>query len=183
MSAVLVRGDLSMSGTCTVTYVDPKRLLACGHPLTQFGPVSLPMTKAQVVATLASPMNAFKIINTTETVGSFTQDRASAIMGRFDVTARMIPVTVEVSPPDGRAAKTLHFEVVDNRELTPQAMLVSVYQSLQGTNVAAAELSYKVSGSVEVMGHGQVRIQGLMAQNEFSSGAINTALLVGDRVE
>ena len=39
VSAVLVRGDLSMAGTCTVTYVDPTRLLACGHPITQYGPV------------------------------------------------------------------------------------------------------------------------------------------------
>ena len=83
VSAVLVRGDLSMSGTCTVTYVDPTRLLACGHPITQYGPVDMPMTKAEVVTTLASPLNAFKIINTTETVGAFTEDRASAIMGRF----------------------------------------------------------------------------------------------------
>ncbi len=39
VSAVLVRGDLSISGTCTVTYVDPTQLLACGHPITQFGPI------------------------------------------------------------------------------------------------------------------------------------------------
>ena len=38
VSAVLVRGDLSMAGTCTVTYVDPTQLLACGHPITQYGP-------------------------------------------------------------------------------------------------------------------------------------------------
>jgi hypothetical protein len=74
VSAVLVRGDLSMAGTCTVTYVDPKRLLACGHPITQYGPVDMPMTKAEVLASLASPLNAFKIINTTETVGAFTDD-------------------------------------------------------------------------------------------------------------
>ena len=92
VSAVLVRGDLSMAGTCTVTYVDPKRLLACGHPITQYGPVDMPMTKAEVLASLASPLNAFKIINTTETVGAFTEDRASAIMGQFGKKARMIPV-------------------------------------------------------------------------------------------
>ena len=108
VSAVLVRGDLSIAGTCTVTYVDAKRLLACGHPMTQFGPVDMPMTKAKVVATLASPLNAFKIVNTTETVGAFTEDRASAILGRFGAKARMIPVTVEVAPPGGTAAtKTL----------------------------------------------------------------------------
>ncbi len=181
VSAVLVQGDLAMSGTCTVTYVDPKRLLACGHPITQYGPVAMPMTKAEVVATLASPLNAFKIINTTETVGSFTEDRATAIMGRFDVKARMIPVAIEVVPPDGGPAKTFHFEVVDNRELTPNAMLVSVYQSLQGTNVSASEMSYKVQGELEVAGQSPVRIAGLMAQNEFNPGAVNTALFVGER--
>ncbi len=181
VSAVLVQGDLAMSGTCTVTYVDPKRLLACGHPITQYGPVAMPMTKAEVVATLASPLNAFKIINTTETVGSFTEDRATAIMGRFDVKARMIPVAIEVVPPDGGPAKAYHFEVVDNRELTPNAMLVSVYQSLQGTNVSASEMSYRVKGELSVAGQAPVQIAGLMAQNEFNPGAVNTALLVGDR--
>ena len=97
ISAVLVRGDLDISATCTVTYIDAKQLLACGHPITQFGPVSMPMTKAEVLATLASPLNAFKIINTTETVGSFTQDRQSAISGLLGATARMIPVSVSVT--------------------------------------------------------------------------------------
>src|SRR6202140_2290488 len=43
VSAVLVRGDMDIAATCTVTYVDPQRLLACGHPLLQFGEVDLPM--------------------------------------------------------------------------------------------------------------------------------------------
>jgi hypothetical protein len=189
VSAVLVRGDLSMAGTCTVTYVDPKRLLACGHPITQYGRVSMPMTKANVVATLASPLNAFKIVNTTETVGAFTEDRASAILGRFGVDARMIPVTVSVAMTgmDGRRtmdpAKVMKFEVLDNRQLTPQAMLVSVYQSLQATNVSTAEMSYRVKGEIEMKGHAAARVEGLMTQNEFNSGAINAALLVGDRFD
>jgi hypothetical protein len=186
VSAVLVRGDLSMAGTCTVTYVDPKLLLACGHPITQYGPVDMPMTKAVVLTSLASPLNSFKIINTTETVGAFTEDRASAIMGRFGVQARMIPVEVEVVPPaNGEkpvgAPKTLHFEVLDNRQLTPSTMLVSVYQSLQTNNTAAEEMSYRLTGEIGVKGLPPVRMQGMMAQNEFFPGTINAALLVNDR--
>jgi hypothetical protein len=186
VSAILVRGDLSMAGTCTVTYVDPTRLLACGHPITQYGPVDMPMTKAEVVATLASPLNAFKIVNTTQTVGAFTEDRASAILGRFGATARMIPVAVEVTPSmiAGKPTpepKTMHFEVLDNRQLTPSAVLVSIYQSLQGTNAAAAEMSFRVDGEMSVEGQQPVRIHGLMTQNELNSGAINTALFVGGR--
>ena len=211
VSAVLVRGDLSISGTCTVTYVDPTRLLACGHPITQYGPVSMPMTKAEVVATLASPLNAFKIINTTETVGSFTEDRASAILGQFGVTARMIPVSVDVIPAEGAAGGSamrkvsaqvggrgtqlpgadeaqvpglkngMQFEVLDNRQLTPAAMLVSVYQSLSGTNGAEAEMSYRMDGELTLKGLPPVRMQGMMAPNESNPGAIAAALYVNDR--
>jgi hypothetical protein len=186
VSAILVRGDLSVAGTCTVTYVDPTHLLACGHPITQYGPVDMPMTKANVVATLPSPLNAFKIVNTTETVGAFTEDRASAIMGRFGAKARMIPVTVEVTQPKLSAAapartKTFHFEVLDNRQLTPSAMLVSVYQSLQATNTAAAEMSYRIHGDLNIKGLPDVHMGGLVTQNDLNPAAINAALFVNDR--
>ena len=87
ISAILVRGDMNIEATCTVTYVDPQRLLACGHPLLQFGSVDLPMNKAEVLATLPSPMNAFKIVNTTEPVGTFVQDRHTGILRRFQPAA------------------------------------------------------------------------------------------------
>ncbi len=192
VSAVLVRGDLSIAGTCTVTYVDREQLLACGHPLTQFGKVEIPMTKTNVVATLASPLNAFKIVNATETVGAFTQDRASAILGRFGAKARMIPVVIDVvgaTGTTGRAAiksRTLRFEVLDNRQLTPQTMLISVYQALQGTNSSAAEISYRMKGELRLSGAGgkvlaPILLDGELAQNEFNPAAINAALFVGER--
>ncbi len=181
VSAIIVRGDLSMAGTCTVTYVDPQRLLACGHPITQFGKVDLPMTKTDVVATVASPLNAFKIVNTTETVGAFTEDRSSAILGRFGVEARMIPVEVSVLPGSGLPKpKDLRFEVVDNRQLTPSAILLSIYQSLQQTNFAAAEMSYKISGELDIRGQQTLHLHGIIAQTGFNSAAIETALYVGD---
>src|SRR3982074_2169377 len=90
-----------MRGSGTGQFVDPKRLLACGHPITQYGPVDMPMTKAEGLASLGAPLNAFKIIQTTGTVGAFTEDRASAIMGQFGLKARMIPVEVEVVPAAG----------------------------------------------------------------------------------
>jgi hypothetical protein len=189
VSAILVRGDLSMSGTCTVTYVDATHLLACGHPITQFGRVAMPMTKATVLATLPSPLNAFKIIDTTETVGAFTEDRNSAILGRFGQRARMIPVTIEISQPVSAAAasghkaaeRTIHLEVLDNKELTPSAMLVSVFQSLQETNQASAEVSYRLTGEFTVEGEPAVKLDGIMAANDLNPAAINTALYINDR--
>src|SRR5438132_4110112 len=117
VSAILVRGDMDIAATCTVTYYDADRLLACGHPLMQFGQVEMPMTKSRIVATLPSPMNAFKIVNTTEAIGSFVQDRKTGILGRFNQTPRMVPVTLTIR--SGQRQKEFHYEVLNNSKLTP----------------------------------------------------------------
>jgi len=151
VSAQLVRGDLEVSATCTVTYVDPTQLLACGHPILQAGTVSLPMTTADVVETLASPLNAFKIINTGDPIGTFTEDRDSAIRGVLGVKPHMIPVHITVH---GEAAdRKLNIEVVDLPSLTPQAILVSLYDSLLQNNQSSLETSYHVTGSVNIEGY------------------------------
>jgi hypothetical protein len=151
VSAQLVRGDLEISATCTVTYVDPTQLLACGHPILQAGTVSLPMTTAEVVETLASPLNSFKIINTGDTIGTFTEDRDSAIRGVLRAKPRMIPVHITVHGEG--ADRKLNIEVVDLPSLTPQAVLVSLYDSLLENNQSSAETSYHVTGSVNIEGY------------------------------
>ncbi|HEX3986696.1 MAG TPA: SpoIVB peptidase S55 [Acidobacteriaceae bacterium] len=188
VSAVLVRGDLDIAATCTVTYVDPKKMLACGHPITQFGPVSMPMTKADVVATLASPLDSFKIINTTETIGSITEDRESAIMGVFGKPARMIPVTLRVTGDGAGAAggvghEALHFEVIDQPLITPMAVMVAVYQGLMEENAYSAETTYRVQGAVKLGGYPTVRLNSLVAPTDALPANLQAALELGERFE
>lgn len=151
VSAQLIRGDIEISATCTVTYIDPKQLLACGHPILQAGPVSLPMTTTDVVATLASPLNAFKIVNTGETIGAFTQDRDAAIRGVLGARAHMIPVHVAIH--SGDKVRKLNFEVLDLAALTPQAMMVALYDALLETNDSTSDTSYHVTGNIDLEGY------------------------------
>ncbi len=151
VSAQLVRGDLEIAATCTVTYIDPRQLLACGHPILQAGPVSLPMTATEVVATLASPMNAFKIVNTGAPIGAFTEDRDAAIRGVLGATARMIPVHIAVHGAEG--TRKLNLEILDLPSLTPQAVMVTLYESLLETNESTANTSYHVTGSIDLAGY------------------------------
>lgn len=183
VSAVLARGDLNVAATCTVTYVDAHQLLACGHPITQFGNISIPMTKAEVLATLPSPMNAFKIVNTTETVGAFTQDRANAVAGTFGQSARMIPVSVAVSPAPGSGlpAQSLHFEVLDNRQLTPQVMLASIFQALSMTNTAANQMSLHLSGSIALRDAGTIRLSDTFAASDGATAAAEATQYIARR--
>jgi hypothetical protein len=151
VSAQLVRGDLEIAATCTVTYIDPKQLLACGHPILQAGPVSLSMTTADVVATLASPLDAFKIINTGDPIGAFTEDRDSAIRGVLGRKAQMIPVHITVHSPE--RDRRLNVEIVDLPSITPLAMLVTLYESLLETNESTEEMSYHLTGKINLDGY------------------------------
>src|SRR5216684_3241696 len=180
VSAILVRGDMDIAATCTVTYVDPQRLLACGHPLLQFGEVDLPMTKAAVLATLASPLNAFKIVNTTETVGAFVQDRQNGIMGVPGRESKMIPVTMAMH--SGSATKEFHYEILNNARLSPLAMMATVFNALHGTNEYGEDITYRMNGVLSVKGYPDVSLRNMFApQDNGQPAAALAAATIGDR--
>jgi hypothetical protein len=189
VSAVLVRGDMDIAATCTVTYVDPQHLLACGHPLLQFGEVDLPMTKATVLATLPSPLNAFKIVNTTETVGAFVQDRQNGIMGVPGRESKMIPVIVtmhaqgeHVQGKNGLSTKEFHYEILNNARLSPLAMMATVFNALHGTNDYGEDITYRMKGVLSVKGYPDVTLRNMFApQDNGQPAAALAAATIGDR--
>jgi hypothetical protein len=178
VSAILARGDIEAAATCTVTYVDAQHLLACGHPLFQYGMVDLPMTKATVVATLSSPLNSFKIINTTEPIGAWVQDRHAGILGRFDRQPEMIPVTLTLN--GGSARREFHYEVLNNAKLTPLMMMVSVFNALQGMNIYGEDTTYMMKGQIHVNGHPDVDLANLFSTGENAPAPFTLAISLGD---
>ena len=180
ISAILVRGDMDIEATCTVTYIDPQRLLACGHPLLQFGAVDLPMNKAEVLATLPSPLNAFKIVNTTEPVGTFVQDRHTGIMGVFNRQPDMIPVALNIHSDTG--VKHFHYEVLNNPKLTPVALMVTVFNALHGVNEFGEEITYRLTGDIGVKGFPEVTMKNMFAPADGAQpAAMQAALSLGER--
>lgn len=180
VSAVLVRGDMDIAATCTVTYMDAQHLLACGHPLLQFGMVDIPMTKADVVATLASPLNAFKIVNSTEPVGAFVQDRHTGIMGEFGKKPDMIPVTLNLH--SGATTKQFHYEVLNNARLSPVAMMATVFNALHGINEYGEETTYRMNGHISVNGYPDLALNNMFAPADGGQpAAVLAALSIGDR--
>jgi hypothetical protein len=180
ISAILVRGDMDIAATCTVTYMDAQHLLACGHPLLQFGMVDLPMTKAEVLATLPSPLNAFKIVNATEAVGSFVQDRHTGILGEFGKHPEMIPVTLDIH--GGATNKQFHYEVLNNANLSPLAMMATVFNALHGVNEYGEDTTYRMNGRISVNGYPDVAVQNMFAPSDGGQpAAVMAALSLGER--
>jgi SpoIVB peptidase S55 len=121
----LLSGDMDLSATGTVTWVEGNSVLAFGHPFLSMGPVSMPMAQAKVLTVLPSLYRSFKFAATGPVLGSITQDRSTGILGTFGTKAPMVPITVRISS-DLIPAQEYHFQAVHNSMLTPILTAVAI---------------------------------------------------------
>jgi SpoIVB peptidase S55 len=159
VSMMLVQGDLSMNASCTVTAVTDDRVYACGHPLFGLGGVRMPMARGRVVTTLASEMDSTKIVNAGGVIGTLTQDRLTAVMGRLGSPPPMIPVTLSVVTPDGE--KQINVQMISDRKLTPLLAGMVFFNGLtQNTNYGEGT-TLRLTGSIEIAGHAPVVLENM----------------------
>lgn len=171
VAGVLVSGDMSVTGLGTVTYNDGKRVLAFGHPFFNLGPVEMPMSKGEVLMVLSSQFQPNKFANATEIVGALKQDRHSGVMGVLGEEAKMIPVSVNVrSFAESNAVrneKRLKFNVFVQQKWTPYLMMLTLFNSLSGLNDMAEEMTYRLSGQVELGGNQKLSLSTMQAPGEM----------------
>jgi hypothetical protein len=109
------------------------------------------MTATEVVATLASPLNAFKIVNTGDPIGAFTEDRDSAIRGVLGAEPHMIPVHITVH--ESGVDRKVNVEVLDLPSLTPRPSSSRFMKRCSRPTKAPAETSYHLTGSILLDGN------------------------------
>jgi hypothetical protein len=170
VAGILISGDLSATGTGTVTYNDGKHVLAFGHPFMNLGPVDMPMAKSEVVMTLASSYQPNKLPNTTDVVGALHQDRFSGIMGELGAEAPMVPVHLKVRSLDDAnkvtKEKDFHFQVFVHQKYTPTLMMLTLVSTIQQINEYADEITYRMSGDVELAGGRKLDVSTILAGSD-----------------
>ena len=129
LSVQLVRGDMDINASGTVTWVEGERIYAFGHPFLGIGYTDLPLSSADVVAVLPNLQVSSKISQTAEPVGSIVQDRATGILGIAGRKPRMIPVAIRLTTSRNEV-KTFNYEVVTDPFLTPFLMNFTVFNTL-----------------------------------------------------
>lgn len=156
VSVVMMSGDMSATGLGTVTYNDGKKILAFGHPMFNSGRLEAPIATADVVLVLASQLNPVKMANADSIVGSLRQDRHSGILGVLGESAAMTPVRVNVRTygdnDDVLTTKQLNYNVIQNEKLTPQLVVLALYNSMFGVNEFAEESTFRLSAKVDFEG-------------------------------
>jgi hypothetical protein len=167
IAAVLVSGDMTMTGAGTVTYNDGKRVLAFGHPMFNLGPVDMPIAKEEILTTLASSYQPTKMGNAGEVVGALRQDRHSGILGELGATSNMIPVTLHVRSHNAddslRKSQDFRFNVFVQQKWTPYLMMATLFNAVSNLNDFAEDATYRLNGELELDGHQKVQISTMTA--------------------
>ncbi|MGH9707651.1 MAG: SpoIVB peptidase S55 domain-containing protein [Candidatus Acidiferrales bacterium] len=174
----LIRGDLSLTPGCTVTTVQDGRILACGHPIFGFGDVSMPIARAHVLMTLASALASTKIITTGGTIGTLTGDHVTAIAGHLGPGPAMIPVDVTFTSSTGETK--FHFEVIENRQLTPTLVALAIYNGIAGNTTYGEGNTLDLKGAIELKGHTPVALDDLYSPIDLP---VPSAFLLATSVE
>jgi len=170
VSGILVSGDMSATGMGTVTYNDGKRVLAFGHPFYNLGPIDMPMAKSEIMMVFSSSYQPTKFGSATEVVGALKQDRYTGIMGELGAEAPTVPVHVHVRSlgPGGTVIgqKDLNFNVFVHQKWTPLLMNMTLANSLQEMNEFADEITYRVSGDVQLSGSEKLHVSTVQAGSD-----------------
>jgi hypothetical protein len=167
----LVRGDMSMVGTGTVTYVDGSTVLAFGHPMFGIGESYLPLVDAQIHAFLPSLAQSFKMSSPLHEIGVLVQDRPSCIIGNLDGRTTMMPVDVRVTGPEGKT-RTFHAEVARSRRLTPTLASMVVANAVADAEPDVTDVIATVDGKLAIQGRGTLELSDQVFSTEGISGRV-----------
>ncbi|HEU5059360.1 MAG TPA: hypothetical protein VFU21_22660 [Kofleriaceae bacterium] len=154
ISVQLVRGDMSMAGTGTVSFVEGQGVLAFGHPMFQAGEIYAPVAAAEIHTVIPSAMSAFILASPLRELGSLVQDRQSTISADVGVKTRMIPVDIVIEAGEGarREKGEFHVQVLNNRFFTGALAAI--------TTMNAVSLYLPDRDHVTAVMHSKVKVKG-----------------------
>lgn len=158
ISVQLVRGDMDVSASGTLTHVSGNKVYAFGHPLLRIGYTDMPLNKAAVLTVISSLMSSEKISATMEFVGAIRQDRATGIMGVTGEQPKLIPVRLRLFT-SRKEIKEFNYEVVTDNLLTPLLMTFTVHNSIISSERAIGGQTLQVKCKIQVKGHPEVSFE------------------------
>ncbi len=176
----LITGDMDISATGTVTHVDSLTgsVYAFGHPLFNLGPIEYPMTRAKVHLVLPSLYSSFKLASSGPTVGTWLQDRHTAIKGALGSRPKMIPLSVRVKT-SRELERSYNLKIVNDELFSPVLAYVSLMSILQSTERQFGTATVKVSAWISLVDERRVHIEDIFADQQpaLSASAMAAAPL------
>ena len=158
ISVQLLRGDLDLSASGTVTHLSGDRIYAFGHPFLGIGYTDLPMNQASVLTIIPSLNTSARISASTRFVGAIKQDRATGVMGLTGEKPKLIPVNLRLRT-SRNATKEYRYEVVIDNFLTPFLITFLVHSNIVSSERAVGEQTLQVKCLISVKGQLDVHFE------------------------
>lgn len=146
----LVRGDLNINASGTVTHIDGDRVHAFGHAFLSTGPSRLPMMRSNVLASVPSLQNSFKLSGAGAVIGSVSLDRSSGIVGHLGEAPNLAPFHIEIDS-DGDS-RSYDLEIVRDPALTPFLVQLATFATIDATERQVGALTLQFDGEVSLRG-------------------------------
>jgi hypothetical protein len=171
----LMRGDLEMGATGTVTHVDGTQVYAFGHPFLNLGPTSMAMTRAQVLTVIPSLDSSMKVATMGPVIGRMTQDRSTAVGGVLGAGPSELAVNLTLEST-GSAPRRLQFSVLHDQSLTPLFAYVAILNSLITYQRQSGANTITANGSVTFDGLGVLPIDDMFSGDQAIALAAASAM-------
>jgi hypothetical protein len=169
VGVTFVSGDLELGATGTVTHIDDNRVYAFGHPMYNLGPIEFPMTRAYVFTVLPSLFSSAKLSSTGDVVGTFNQDRATAIAGRLGPGPSLLPVTMTLESERGGGKRTFHFNAVKDQLFGPLMTYTALVNTLTSYERQFGTASYSVQGRLVLKKYDPIVFDNMFAGENSAS--------------
>ncbi len=180
IAAVLVRGDVDIAATGTVTSVEGDKVLAFGHPFFGAGAISIPMANATILNTMVSSMRSFKMSAAGPIIGEVVQDRLTAIAGVLGRKPAMLPVDGVMVTAKGK--ERFHIDVARDLQLTPRFVAMGAAAAMAGRVDAGERGTVRVEARIETQGLKPITVRNVYSAERdgslFVYGAIDAARAV-----
>ncbi len=170
----LVRGDMEVAASGTVTHISGNRVYAFGHPFLSIGYTDFPLTKAAVLGVIPSLMNSQKISASLEPFGVIRQDRATGILGLKDEKPKMIPVKVRLDSSRGET-RLLNYEIITDPLLTPFLLAFTVNNSIVASERSLGGQTLQVRSTIRLAGQPEVVFENAVSSQSSATAAAAVA--------
>jgi hypothetical protein len=159
ISVQLMRGDMSIAATGTVSYVDQNKVLAFGHPMFQTGETYAPVATAEIHTVIPSAFSAFIVASPMREIGSLVQDRQSTIMADTRLRTGMIPmrITVNAGQNGKRESGTFDVELLESRFFTSPLASIAASSAVSYYLPDRDHVTAKLTSTVSVKGYGDLK--------------------------
>ncbi|MEQ1911410.1 MAG: hypothetical protein ABMA15_21510, partial [Vicinamibacterales bacterium] len=128
------------------------------------------MTRAYVYTVLPSLFSSSKLSSTGEVIGTFNQDRATAIAGRLGPGPSLLPVTMSLEAERG-GKRSFTFNSVKDQLFGPLMTYAALVNTVTSYERQFGTSTYSVQGRLRLRNHEDITFDNLFAGENSASNA------------